>query len=409
MKNSVAGFGLVIGLLVLVGLLAKFGFELRFGLNNLPPAEYQATTWGRAVVKGIDDIPLVTAVDLTADEWSMFATSLDGKVWAINNLNNAGYYEIDPEPIYSLNLGWEPGEENGMTGLAVSYDFILDKTIFVSYAKRVGSVGRNYIDRLVLDRDGDSWKVASARTIFTGNTTVLGAHQIQGLIALPVEDKLHVMFTIGDTYHPEYAHDLRREAGKVMMVQADGSNPLGVRPYPNYPRVQAVGIRNAYDLARNELTDWIYLTDNGPDVHDRILYAPLLNTADQYDFGWDGTNESMLKSYVNGEERNSLVLHDFGEVTVSPTSIDTDSLGRFFVSIFSTVRMPEKEILMGEIGNDQILKLTKIVQRREGVESGNLLGIAVSDLTGNIWFGDIQDGALYALGRSWELVRVLGR
>lgn len=390
-----------------MGYLGKVAFAWKFGLNDLPQTVYEPTVWGRAVVKAVGDLGNVTRVKTTPDEWTMLATTLDGKVWALNNVDNTGQYVRQAKPLYQIPLGWTPGSENGMTGLAISYDFVLDHYVFISYAKKVGATGRNYIDRLELERIGDAWAVKNVRNIFVGNTPVVGAHQIQGMIAIPVEDQLHIMFTVGEGYMPEHAQDLRYEAGKIMLVKADGGDPLGIRPYPDHPRIQAVGIRNAYDLARNEVTNWIYVDDNGPDANDRIIYAPLLDPTKEFDFGWDGTDASMLHPKVDGKPADELVVHVW-PTTVSPAGMATDTLGRLYVTTFSASKYPYKEIWMGEVKNNKA-KMTKIVSRRADAAGGNLIGVNVSNQTGNVWFADFSDGALYVLGRSWELLRVLGR
>lgn len=407
MKQSFVLFALVILGFIALGWVGKNLFEAKFGLNALPEARYVSTVYGRDVVQAAEGLPGLTRVKITPDEWTMFATTLDGKVWVLNNVNNEGRYVLQEEPIYSVPIGFKAEEENGMTGLAVSYDFILDHNVFVSYVKKVGNEGRNFIDRLTLEQADGKWRVKNVRNIFVGNVPVLGAHQIQGMITLPVEDKLHVMFTVGDAYTAEYAKDVTKEAGKIMLIQADGTNPLGDRPFPAHPKIQATGIRNAYDLGRNELNDWFYLTINGPEANDVIMYAPLLDATKQIDFGWDGTAASMLKPTANGEPANFLVYK--WDTTVAPTDLVVDSLGRFFLNIYASNRYPSEEVWMGEMGRNGRLKMTKVAVRKESEEDGHTIGLAISNLTGNIWFGDIRDGALYVLGRTWELIRVLGK
>lgn len=406
MNKSLIGFGITLVIILALGWLGKNLFEAKFGLGQLPEAKYVSAVHGRDVVQAAEGLPGLTRLKITPDEWTMFATTIDGKVWVLNNVNNEGRYVLQPEPIYSVATGFELGEENGMTGLAVSYDFILDHYVFVSYTKREGQEGRNRIDRLTLEQADGKWRVKEVKNIFVGNVPVLGAHQIQGMIVLPVEDKVHLMFTVGDAFVPEHAKDLSKEAGKVMMIQTDGSNPLGERPYPNYPKIQATGVRNAYDLARNELNNWIYLSNNGPEANDVIAYAPLLDADNKIDFGWDGKAESMLTPTMNGEAAPQLIIKSW-DVTVSPTDIAVDSLGRFFVNIYSTTRNPNKEVWMGEMNSKNKWKMTKVANRRFSEEGGGTLGLAISNLTGNIWFGDTQDGALYVLGRTWELIRLL--
>src|SRR5262245_50251404 len=121
MPRTSLSFILIIGGLLLLGWLGKIVFETKFGLGNLPEAVYEPTVWGRSVVSAMDGLPTVTRVKLTPDEWTMFATTLDGRLWVMNNVDNAGRYVRQEAPIYAVNTGWTQGSENGMTGLAVSY------------------------------------------------------------------------------------------------------------------------------------------------------------------------------------------------------------------------------------------------------------------------------------------------
>lgn len=411
MKNkNIQFFGLFLMAFGLVTLVLKLGFEAKFGLNKLPEAPYVSSVIGRDVVGAVGGLSGVTRIKLTPDEWSMFVTTLDGKIWALKNLDingtdNGGKYVLQEKPIYQVNTGFEVGEENGMTGLAVSYDFNLDHYIFVSYAKKVGSQGKNFIDRLKVNDDDGVWKVIETKNIFVGNTPVLGAHQIQGMITLPIEDKLHVMFGIGEGFHPEYAGDPEREAGKILLVQADGSNPLGQRPFVGYPRVQAMGLRNPYDLARDEERGIFYITDNGPDVNDRVIQAPLLS-GERFDFGWNGEGGSMLAVKRDNVVDEKLLAYTW-KVTVAPTDVVVDSLGRFYVNVYATERHDSEEVLMGEWGRNGKLRMQTIAVKKEGEPDSHLLGLAISGQTGNIWFGDPVDGVIYVLGRPWELVRVI--
>lgn len=409
-KKPLTSFVLFLMTLGLVVLVLKLGFEVKFGLGGLPDAPYISTVMGRDVVGAVGGLSGVTRIKLTPDEWSMFVTTLDGKVWALKNLDiagtdNGGKYVLQEEPIYQVDTGFEVGEENGMTGLAISYDFNLDHYIFVSYVKRVGSEGRNFIDRLKVSDDGGEWRVVEKKNIFTGNTPVLGAHQIQGMITLPIEDKLHVMFGVGEAFHPEYSGDLAKEAGKILLIQADGSDPLGERPFAGYPRVQAIGLRNPYDLARDEERGVFYITDNGPDVNDRVIRAPLLS-GERFDFGWNGEGGSMLAVKRDNNVDPSLLAYTW-KVTVAPTDIVVDSLGRFYVNVYATERHDSEEILMGEWDRNGKLDIQTIAKKKESEPNSHLLGLTISGQTGNIWFGDPVDGVIYVFGRAWELVRVI--
>src|ERR1044072_8854229 len=85
-------FALVLVILLAIGWAGKLLFEAKFGLTQLPEAAYASTVFGRDVVQSATGLPGVTRIKITPDEWTMFATTLDGKLWVLNNVNNEGKY-----------------------------------------------------------------------------------------------------------------------------------------------------------------------------------------------------------------------------------------------------------------------------------------------------------------------------
>ena len=371
------------------------------GLSGVELArEYTTDVFARRVAKVADDLPGITRVKLTPDEKWLLATTIDGKVWGFANDN--GRYVRQETPVWQIDTGWDVGQGNGMTGLVASYDFEFDKTIFVSLAARQsGERGENQIWRVELEEVEGRLQTKTANVIFRGNTSVLGTHQIHGMTTIPVEDSQHILFAIGDGGVPEHARNLEREAGKIMLIQIDGSNPLGARPYPRYPRIQAIGIRDVYDVSVYLPTAEVYFADRGPEVNDRVIIAPLFSTR-QFDFGWDGEPGSMLKVLENGEAKSQYIVQSW-DAAVAPVDIVADSLGRFILNIFSTTTHPRAEVALGEKVDEQ-WELTTVAERAEGI--GNILGIALSFQTGTIYFGDPSEGAIYGLGRPWEIKRL---
>ncbi len=353
-------------------------------------------------------VPKVTRIKLSPDERYMFVASLDGTLRVLVR-NEAGKYVMQPTPLHFLNLGWAEGAENGLTGIIVSYAFPTSQYVFLTYAQKLpNGQGENQVLRLIIEEKEDGEVVATNPTvIFRGNTPVAGAHQIQGGISVRVEDKPHLLFAMGDAYHAEYARDLSREAGKLMLITEDGDNPLGSRPYPLFPKIQAIGIRNAYDIAKDPAKDYVVFTDNGPEANDRLIRGPILDGTKQFDFGWNGKPESLIDDVSVGGREDEPVPNPLVHVwktTVAPTDVVVDSLSRIYVNIFSSSNYPNKEIMMGEV-RDGKFSLTPIVTRSQKAEGGNLLGLTLSE-NGNFYFGDFFDGKVYVLGRLWEIGRV---
>ena len=369
------------------------------GESTLPiSTEYATDVPLRVVQEVAADLGPVTRVEITPDDKLMFVTTLTGKVWVFENQN--GQFVKQAEPLYEMSLGWRAGAENGLTGLIVSADWISNKQIFLLYAKSGnGRTGENQILKLKVGKPADKYVATNSTVIFTSNSAAGGAHQIQGGFGVRVEGKPHIVFAIGDNYRPAEARDLKKEAGKIMMVQEDGANPMGARPFPQYPKVQVLGIRNVYDLARNPENDWVFWTENGPDVNDRVVYAPIFDADKQFDGNWNGKGDSLAKIVVNDESKPEYVIK-LWPTTVAPTDIITDELGRFYVNIFSSHAGSAKEMLMGEKVGDE-WKMTQVITRKSEATGGNLLGLAMS-VRGDFYFGDFVDGKLYRMTKVWS-------
>lgn len=373
--------------------VASIGW-LVFGVGEMPDSGvFQTQAFSKTVQQIGSEIPFVTRIKITPDDSLMFATTLDGKVYVFEK--KWGRYDIQSQPFYVLETGYDflSGDENGLTGFIISGDYASNKQIFLLYARKVDGVGKSQIMRLTVVRDENGDLVGSMpEVVFEGNVNANGAHQIQGGQSVKIEGISHLLFAIGESYIPSYARQLKREAGKILLIQENGDNPLGIRPYPDYPRVQAIGLRNVYDLDVIDGTNFVYMTDNGPDLNDRVLYASLLDGR-QYDFGWNGNPVLLLEPTVDGEIDKNMVIFSW-EITVTPVDIVVVNKNELIVNIFSTVRKPAKEIL--KIKHDSETTIVEVLVSAEPVDfGGNLLGLA-SDSKGRLYFSDFI-GGIYRL------------
>ena len=392
------GWGSYLWLIALVllvggGLMVYQGKPPSTQLPQADSGNYQSLIAGRYVTPVAEGLGLITRVKLTPDNNLMLVAALTGEVWAL--ARDGQNWTKQTEPLYMVEHGMDVAGENGMTGLIISGDYTKNHFVFLTYTeKQADGQGQNQILRLKVERQGDSYVGAEPTVIFRGNTPVLGAHQIQGGAGLIWQGKPHLLFAIGEAYHPDYARTLAREAGKLLLIQEDGSNPLGVRPYPEYPKIQASGIRNVYDVTTDPINPgWIYFTENGPDTNDMVMRVELFN-GKRFDFGWNGSADSLLQPTVDGMIADSLAAYRW-EVTVSPVDIVVDRSGSVYFNIFSSVRYPNKEVVK-LVGHDVTAKLEVVASRRAEVTGGNLLGLATGT-DGSLYFGDMQDGAVYRL------------
>ena len=378
--------------LVVVGLVGIY-----LGASKQPVAKeaYKADQPGWQIGKVADGLGPITRLQLTPDGQVMFVAAVDGTVRALRRQNDR-QFELQSEPVYKIDHGFAAGVENGLTGLIVSAEYAQNRNIFLLYAQNTNSgEGESRILKLRVDDRNGKIIAANPQIIFRGNVKVAGAHQIQGGQSLIIEGKPHLLFGIGEAYHAEYASDLTKEAGKILLLQETGANPLGLRPYPNYPRVQAMGIRNAYGLAIDSADQSVVITDNGPDSNDRILDGDILNGAKQFDFNWHGDAATLLQPMENGVVNAGLVAESW-DPTVAPTEIKLLKDREFVFNIFSTVHHPTAQVMRGWFGQDGKFRTQSLASHREGQEKGKLLGLAASS-TGTIYFGDMLSGTIYYL------------
>ncbi len=395
MKKS---FGLIL-VLVLAGGGWYFAAQLLpdRSLKPLPPAaEYEARLPNWRVGKIADNLGPITRLKLSPDGQLLFAATLTGKVWVLRRED--GQWQKQAKVFYEIKPGFTPGVENGLTGLILSSEFATNRQLFLLYARKgpTSRENQNQILRLTVgEKDGELIGV-NPTVIYSGLTPTAVSHQIQGGISLKIEGKPHLLFSVGDTYfNPQYAKDLTKEAGKLILIQEDGSDPLGARPYPLFPKIQAVGLRNSYDLALDPTNNWIYLSGNGPEINDTIAYVPLLDPSLKFDFNWSGDGQTLTQPLVNNQPRPEYIIKHW-ETTVAPVDIASYQPGQFILNVFSTDRYPKKEIILGTHRGTQEATLQTLASRKEGIDGGNPLGLAVGSEK-ELYFGDFYDGAIYLL------------
>ncbi|MBH41295.1 MAG: hypothetical protein CL685_01110 [Candidatus Magasanikbacteria bacterium] len=219
-----------------------------------------------------------TRIALTPDGEYMIVTQLTGEVFVFSRKNGVWNNKSRLAGKIDTSVLGFPPEELGLVGAVFSSDYADTGNIFFlyTYKNSEGEIENRVSVVSLKERFGTLVFSADPEVIFTANVPGNFSHQITDGIGVSIEGKSHLLFLIGEGFDAKRAQDLTLEGGKVMVIQADGSNPLGVRPYPSFPKLQAVGIRNAYTLAQNQYDarKRVLIGDTGPDIHDRIIYAP---------------------------------------------------------------------------------------------------------------------------------------
>lgn len=410
---------LFIGVVAIAGLffirLQKPLFIAHRPSGSIPT--YQAAADTDASVSLFDEnIEQITQIDITPDGQFMLVGTLTGTVWIYHRVEGVFVRQSDPFFVLKTSQPGFPPEEAGLTGVAFGADFDKSGDVFLlhSFAFEKKSF-RNRVTRVTFTRRGNKVIGANPEQIFEANTPGTGSHQIQDGIGIRIENKPHLLFTIGEGFDGKQALDPKKEAGKVMIIGRDGSTPVGARPFPESPKVQALGIRNAPAIAINPKNGKIAIGDTGPNNYDRFLYGKLYDpdgkNSHKLSFNWDGSEDSLKKGASDVYDKNKeMVLHRWAptETAVNIVWLDAE---RILVALFgqtgSKNNTPGKKIMLGTLkeGARNTITLTPLIERTPAGEGqlGHPLGLALDPIAGDIYFGDIMEGRIYKISFEREV------
>lgn len=159
--------------------------------------------------------------------------------------------------------------------------------------------GQGIKARVVRTSSKDGLKMESSTTVIDDIPSVQAAHQIQA-VSIGFDGRLYV--NVGDgMLDPGVAQKDKDLRGKILRLELDGSIPEDNPDSQSY--VYAKGFRNPFGAAWRKSDGSLYISDNGPEVDDRIA-----RVEGGKNYGWP---ESM--------RRNSLFWWHF---TQAPTAMD---------------------------------------------------------------------------------------
>jgi len=358
----------------------------------------------------------------------MLVGVLTGEIYAFQRtspVDQPASWIMQSEPILTIKTAFPgfPPEENGLTGIAFAADYAESFQVFFTYTYQAAADDyRNRVARAQVTFASDQVIASPAVDIYELKTPAAPSHQIQGIVGVMVEGVSHALFTVGEGFEADRALNVAEEAGKLMLVAFDGSDPRGTRPYPDQPKIQAIGLRNPPDLAINffDPLERLAILDTGPDKNDRFIYGDFLSDGEPVqglNLGWDGTTDSLaaLRLDENTIGTPDLVLHKW-DPTHTATNIvfhpgkggvptSTAAQATVLTSLFGRTNetgkdKPGREIWLGALAYDQTQPQISwnpfVVRSAKGInEPGHPLGLAVDPVTYDVVFGDILEGALY--------------
>jgi glucose/arabinose dehydrogenase len=183
----------------------------------------------------------------------LYVTELYGRVKVIFQDGSSSVYAdnlLNFEPFGSIT----GGGEMGVVGLYVDQD---TGDVYVTKVYLEGDEVKNRILRFVTNDAGNSY---TQKIILLENLPSSPSHQAQSITRGP-DRKIYV--NLGDALRTSFPQDDSVLAGKIIRMNDDGSNV----------EIYAKGFRNPFGSAWRPNSNQLFITDNGPDDGDRLLYV----------------------------------------------------------------------------------------------------------------------------------------
>ena len=374
-----------------------------------------------------------TRIAFSPDGAFMLVTQLTGEVLLFTREEGNSWKQQEQPYFTAAPLGVKG--ERGMTSVFFSHAFNAssnkeeDKDIFFTF--QIYSEDRaQFVNRVVRTTftKQDGVRIASNPVvIYEGAQPAAPAHQVQEGISFSYEGAPHILVIFSDAFSPAASTNLAANSiGKMLLMQRDGTDPLGPRPWPKYPKTQSIGIRNPYSISmlpkQVDPLRRIMGVENGNLGLDRIWLLELIDFGHEVDakmnLGWKGDdlaptwisvedqnsptpikNEGVLVTLPHGYSPNGLDFHPgkgmFPPQKEGETTVLVSYLGRF-----RSTDTEYKGIAAGtltNLSNQAGLELQPIIQRTAESEKqyGSPLDVVVDPITKDIYFGDIIRGEIY--------------
>lgn len=365
--------------------------------------------------KAFSVIPLTkisspTSVKITPDGSHLLVTSLQGGVFVVDHQSDPPKQKTKLLTQVNTRLGY-PQDRSGLTNLVFSSNYKENGKVFLLYTLkdqnqkkqlRVSSLTlKNYFGRL---------SASTPRVIWESNFVSDANPIIADGIGVNLNNEPHLLFATSDPSLPSLAQDPGSDAGKIILIKEDGSDPiLEDRPYPNNPRVEVVGVGSPTTIALDQENNGFILTDTSSLI-DRLIFIPF-NSKSPLNLNWSGDDTLLKDPIINpNDETKDLILY---------RSLDPKNISGLSFHKGRGIALPEnntrlllvnasgqkgstdnggKEIWLGAINHDTpILSFTPIIKRNPFVEGtkGNPVGLTVDPLTGDFYFADFYENQIY--------------
>jgi len=416
----------IILLILLLPIFLYFFFQKRT-TNYVPPKSqikqeeiYRGISY-EAVNPDIYQITLLsnklvspTRLRLTPDGQHLLVSQITGEILSFDRIAT-GWSET-PYLVTRIDTKFPgfPPDEAGLTGIVLSKNFDQNGKLFLlyTYKDKDGTVQNRVSVTLLKDVNG-KLKGTQPELIYQANVAGAGSHQITDGASLDINNQPHLLLAIGEGFDSKRAQDPNLEGGKIILIQEDGRDPLGIRPYEN-SKIEVVGIRNAYVMANNPDTQNSFLiADLGPDKYDRLIYTKV-GTGAKLNFNWNGDPEKLKEPIPdpNDFKIKDMIVYRLPEpMTFTGLKFFPDRSNQILAVLFgqtgSTQNSPGKEIWLGKMTNpagQPKISFETIIKRVKEADGklGNPIGLEIDPQTNNFFFADIMEGRVYMVGSKEE-------
>ncbi len=413
--------------------------RLRTPCDALPAPAYAPTaTWEQALTVDVIDcnLALPSRLRLSPDGQWLFLTQLRGTTYVYQRQTEG--WDFQEASFFDLgDLGVV--NEAGLTSIALAPGFDPEspersrREVFLSYQTRTDNGNVNRISRVVAGMDAGNLVGTDPEVIWTGTGPTGDAHQVQDVHAFEMRGRAHLLALVGDGNEPSSAADPSTDAGSVVLMQRDGSDPLGARAWPDFPKRQAIGVRNAYSMVmlapEVDPRQGIVAVENGNSSNDRAWLKRLVDIegarALPHDLGYRGSDTEASFTQTPdissvggvGQARNSvfrlfsppvaptgLALHPGGG-PIAPSDVSGASL---VVGLFGETGATEVNERNGlgylrvtNIGGAALQSTFELMLARRPETAGAVhhpVAVEVDPSDGTTYFADIITGSLYRVG-----------
>jgi glucose/arabinose dehydrogenase len=194
-----------------------------------------------------------------APDGRLFVCEQDGTLRVVKN------GVLLPDPFVTLTV--DSNGERGLLGVTFDPDFATNRFVYVYYTATTPTV-HNRVSRFVADGD-----VAAPGEDILLNLETLGAtNHNGGAIHFGPDGKLYV--AVGDNAVGDNAQTLENRLGKILRVNADGSipedNPFNATAVGDNRAIWALGLRNPYTFAFQQLSGKMFINDVGENTWEEV-------------------------------------------------------------------------------------------------------------------------------------------